>query len=139
MWRFIRKHKVISAILAVIVATISVVWAWDESAAVRGRIDARTDLRRGKHQVLGYGLPSPSRPEYARCLRERYNVEFRVVDDCTVSRSLVEYVHAYHTVVADAMYRKHGRNIFKECAIEADNKWKLEHEASSGLSSKSAR
>jgi hypothetical protein len=140
MRRFIRKHKAISAILAVILVVLVVLFAgtWFAFAGIRGDLAARIDLRLGRYQQLGYGLPHPSQPEYVRCLREKYNVEYRAVDDCTVSLPVKAYADAYDAVVADAMNRKYGRSIFKECAVEADKKWKMENEAS-GLSSTSAR
>lgn len=59
---------------------------------MRGRLTAQVDMQRGRYQVLGYGMPSPSRPEYARCLRERYTIDFRPVAGCIVSESLVPRV-----------------------------------------------
>ena len=49
---------------------------WSLIASVRGRVAADIDIRRGRYQLLGYGLPSPTRPEYVRCLRERYGIQF---------------------------------------------------------------
>jgi hypothetical protein len=68
---------------------------------------------------LGYGLPSPSRPEYARCLRERYKMDFRPVAGCIVSESLVSYVNAYDSVVEEVTRHKFGRDVFHDCADEA--------------------
>jgi hypothetical protein len=96
---------------------------------MRGRLDAHVDLQRGRYQVLGYGLPSPSRPEYARCLRERYDIEFHPVAGCVVSESLVSYVTAYDSVLEEATRRKFGRDVFRECADEAATKWKAERTA----------
>ena len=93
---------------------------------MRGRLAAHLDTQRGRYQVLSYGLPSPSRPEYARCLRERYNLEIRPVAGCIVSESLVSYVNAYDSVLEEATRRKFGRDIFRECADEAETKWKVE-------------
>jgi hypothetical protein len=74
--------------------------------------------------MLGYGYPSPSRPEYARCLRERYKIEFRPVAGCIVSYSLVSYVNAYDSVIEEAARAKFGRDVVKECADESLMKWK---------------
>jgi hypothetical protein len=74
--------------------------------------------------VLGYGLPTPWRPEYARCLRERYNIEFRTVAGCVVSESFIAYNEGYQSVVAEATRRKFGHDVFRECADEAATEWK---------------
>ena len=96
---------------------------------MRGRLAAHADMQGGRYQVLGYGLPSPGRPEYARCLRERYKIEFRPVADCLVSESLVSYVNAYDSVLEEATRRKFGRDVFQECADEAATKWKAQRSA----------
>jgi hypothetical protein len=99
-------------------------WLWSVSAPIRGNLAARVDAHRGRYQVLGFGLPTPWRPEYARCLRERYGIEYRPVAGCIVSESLVSYVHAYHSVTSAATHRKFGRDVFRECAEEAEKNWK---------------
>jgi len=96
---------------------------------MRGRLAAHVDMQRGRSQILGYGLPNPSRPEYARCLRERYKIDFRPVAGCIVSESLVSYVNAYDSVLEEATRRKFGRDVFRECADEAATKWKTQHAA----------
>jgi hypothetical protein len=97
-------------------------------APIRGNVAARIDIHRGRYQVLGYGLPTAWRPEYARCLRERYGIEFRPVAGCIVSKSLVAYVHAYHSTTSAATYRKFGHDVFKECAEDAEKKWEKQAE-----------
>ena len=73
--------------------------------------------------MLGYGLPSPSRPEYVRCLRERYSIRFRAVAGCIVSESLVSYVDAYDSAMVEAVNRKVEHDVFKECHEEAQRTW----------------
>jgi hypothetical protein len=87
--------------------------------------------------VLGYGLPSPWRPAYARCLQERYNVRFRAVAGCIVSESLVSYVNAYDSVLEEATRRKFGRDVSQECEDQALTKWKTQHAAAARNESKS--
>lgn len=77
----------------------------------------------------GYGLPSPWRPEYARCLQERYNVRLRPVAGCVVSESLVSYVDGYDSVVEEASRRRFGRDVFQDCENEAMTKWKTQRAA----------
>jgi hypothetical protein len=94
---------------------------------MRGRLDAHNDVRRGRHEVLVYGLPTVWHPEYARCLRERYKIEFRPVAGCIVSESLVSYANAYDSVLEEVTRREFGRDVFQECADEAATKWKTQH------------
>jgi hypothetical protein len=101
-------------------------WFSSLTPQMRGRVAAHVDIRRGRYQMLGYGLPSPSRPEYARCLRERYKIEFRPVAGCMVSESLVSYVNAYDSVIEEAARAKFGRDVVKECADESLMKWKAQ-------------
>lgn len=84
---------------------------------------ARYDISRGHYEVLGYGLPVPWRPEYARLLQERYGVKFRAVAGCIVSTGLVTYVDSYDRASAEAVNRKFGHDVFKECSDEARKKW----------------
>jgi hypothetical protein len=93
---------------------------------MRGRVAAHVDIRRGRYQMLGYGLPVPWRPEYARCLRERYKIEFRPVAGCLVSDSLVSYVNTYDSVIEEAARAKLGRDVVKECADESMLRWKAQ-------------
>ena len=78
--------------------------------------------------MLGYGLPTPWRPEYARCLRERYNIDFCTVAGCVVSESFIAYEEGYGSVVADATQRKFGHDVFRECADDAATSWKAERQ-----------
>ena len=122
MRRYFHQHKTIAAISAFGLSLV-LWWLWSLSAPVRGYIAAHIDVHRGRYQELGYGLPPPSRSEYARCLRERYNIEFRPVAGCVVSESLVSYVNSYDSVVAEVASRKFAHDVFKECAGEAERKW----------------
>lgn len=128
MWHYIRTHKLITTawVLGLFVASC---WLWSLAAPIRGRLAAYRDTRQGRYEVLGYGLPTPWRPEYAQCLRERYNIRFRAVAGCVVSDSLISYVNAYQSVVDDAVQRKYGRDVFRECADDAATKWKAKRQA----------
>ena len=121
MKHYLRNHKGIAAISA-LGGFLILCWFWSLSAPIRGRLAAHIDIHRGRYEVLGYGLASPSRSDYARCLRERYNVEFRTVAGCVVSESLVSYVNAYHSVVVEATKQRFGHDIFQECSQEAAKK-----------------
>ena len=123
MKQYFRNHKGVAAIFA-FGAFLILCWFWDLSASARGHFAARIDVHRGRYQLLGYGLPTPSRPEYASCLCHRYNVGFRPVAGCLVSESLVSYVDAYDSVVVEATNRRLGHDVFKECSEEAETSWK---------------
>jgi len=122
MWRYIRTHKWITAV-CILGAFLVCCWLSSLTAALRGRVAAQVDIRRSQYQLLGYGLPSPSRPEYVRCLRERYNIRFRAVAGCIVSESLVSYVDAYDSAMVEAVNRTAGHDVFKECHEEAQRTW----------------
>jgi hypothetical protein len=96
---------------------------------MRGRLAADVDMRQGRYQVMGYGLPSPWRPEYVRCLRERYKIDFHPVAGCIVSESLVSYVNAYDSVLEESTRRKFGHDVIQECSDEAATKWKEQRAA----------
>lgn len=119
MKNFIRGHKLFTSLMLAIAAVIACAIAWDTSASVRGRFQARYDIKRGHYNVLGYGLPSRSRPEYVRLLHERYGIEFHAVAGCIVSQSLISYVDGYNSVSEAAAKRKFGHDVFEESAEEA--------------------
>jgi len=116
---FIRKHKVLSVMVAFVVFTVSFCELWEPSASLRGHVAARFDLARARYQLLVYGFPSPCRDEYARLLRQRYGIEFRAVAFCIVSKSLCSYADAYDDTVEAAAIGKFGHDVFKECWEEA--------------------
>jgi hypothetical protein len=102
---------------------------WSLTAPMRGRLAAHVDMRQGRYQILGYGLPSPWRPKYVRCLRERYKIDFHPVAGCIVSESLVSYVNAYDSVLEESTRRKFGHDVIQECSDEAATKWKEQRAA----------
>ncbi|MBI5821044.1 MAG: hypothetical protein HZA88_18910 [Verrucomicrobia bacterium] len=116
MNKFIRNHKK----LMVVIAMFLVFMAWSPTAEVRGRVVAKLDLACGHYEVQSYGHPAFWKREYAKLLRERYGIECRTVAGCCVWDSLVSYVRAYNGVVKAAMKRKFGRDVFKECAEDAE-------------------
>jgi len=117
--RYLRTHKLVAMVVA-LGAVLLFDWGWSLTASLRGKIAATIDVHRGRYQVLGYGLADRSRSEYARCLRERYHVEYHTVAGCIVSESLVSYAKAYHSVVAETTSRKFGRDVFQQCEQEAE-------------------
>ena len=128
MRRFLRSHKWITA-SCILGTFLALCWLWSLTAAMRGRLAAHVDMQQGRYQLLGNGLPSPWRPEYVRCLRERYKVEFHPLAGCIVSESLVSYVNAYDSVLEESTRRTFGRDIIQECSDEAAAKWKEQRSA----------
>jgi hypothetical protein len=120
---FIRNHKTLAAAVGLpacfLLVLALLVNLWQVSASTRGRLAARHDISRAHYQILGYGLPPPCREKYARLLRERYGIQFRVVAFCVVSESLRSYADAYDDVSSAAATRKFGHDVFKECWEEA--------------------
>jgi hypothetical protein len=123
MREFIRRHRVLTASIAALATLILCSALWSATASARGEMFARYDVSRGHYEVLGYGLPVAWRPEYALLLQERYGVKFRPVAGCIVSTALVAYVDAYNRVSIEAVNRKFGHDVFKECSDEARQKW----------------
>jgi hypothetical protein len=115
---FLRNHKILLSIIGIVFALCTADVLWSYSAAWRGRLAARMDLRRGHYIVLAYGLPSFGAPEYARILKEQYAIEFHYVDFCTVSRTLRAYADGYDELSGAAAKRKFGDDVFEKS-------WKL--------------
>ena len=119
---FIRKHKILTALIllgALIVSTIG----WGASSKLRGELAAKYDLAHGRYKELGFGLPVIWRDEYARLLHERYGIEFKAVAGCIVSPDLVAYVEGYNKVSSSAMTQKFHRDVLWETSQEAERNW----------------
>jgi hypothetical protein len=119
MKAFIRKHKKLCAVISLIVLAVALSEGWSATVPLRGRMAARSDIRRGHYRILSYGLPPSWLPDYARLLKERYGVELRPVAGCIVSHGLISYVDSYDEISAAAIIRKFGRDVFKECEEDA--------------------
>jgi hypothetical protein len=124
--RFIRNHKILTAVLTLACCCAGFI-GWIGSGSTRGRLVARYDLSRGHYVVLGAGLPAPWRPDYTRLLRDRYRIELRVVAGCMVNEPLLSYLEAYNQVSMEAANREFGHDVFKEAMIDASGIWALRH------------
>jgi len=111
--KILKRAAWIAGILALLVCAELV---RENTAQTRGRLAAHFDVWRGHYVVLAYGLPPPTRPEYAKLLRQRYGIEVRTVALCMVSETLTSYADSYNEVSAAAANRKFGHDVFKECA-----------------------
>jgi hypothetical protein len=96
---FARNHKILTAILLLLAVPIATYNAWWLSASTRGKIAAHLDLRRGHYTLLVYGLPAAGEPAYRRVLKDRYEIEWKRVANCTVTPALVNYANSYNEVV----------------------------------------
>jgi hypothetical protein len=88
-------------------------------------IVAWADGVRGHQEVKVFGLPPSWAWEYARLVRERYGVEINPVAGCVVTQDLVWYVDGYNAVARPGIVARHGKDIFAECAEEAQAEWDL--------------
>jgi hypothetical protein len=129
MRSLVRKHRMLTASIAAVGGLILGSMILSVTASARGELVARYDISRGHYEVQGYGLPMPWRPEYARLLQERYGIKLRTVAPCIVSTALVAYVDSYNRVSAEAVNRKFGHDVFKECSEEARDSWEQAHKS----------
>jgi len=125
MRTFIRNNLMLTAVL-VLASPLAGVLGWELAAPIRGALVASFDVVHGHYEVLSLGFPNPSRPEYARLLRERYGINLRT-GGCVVSYSLSAYVNGYNWVSTSAANWKFGRDVFQESAADAGRNWKLTH------------
>jgi hypothetical protein len=111
----VKNHKKLIAVIGF----VTLLFAAFGAAPMRGRMAARCDLWRGHYKILTYGLPVPYFPEYVRLLNERYGIEVHPVAGCIISKGLISYVDNYDEISGTAANRKFGRDVFKQCAEDA--------------------
>ena len=78
------------------------------AAYVRGRADARRDIRDGRLTVEVYGSGGGS---IAKPLQERYHIDTRVVAGCVVNDTLMGHARGYNIVSAAEIKRRFGVEI----------------------------
>jgi hypothetical protein len=113
--------------VVVVAAVVAMFVLWYAASYPRGVLMAHLDHARGRYQVLSAGLPVPWAWEYARLLEERYGVEMNWVAGCDVPLSLAWYIGGYNPTSRRLLKEKYGRDIFRECAAEARQRWEAEH------------
>ena len=111
----------------IILALISLVVSWYAGSYWRGMSMAIIDYTCGHYEVKTYGYPPGSRWEYARLLRERYDVKLKSVAGCVVSPDEEWYVGGYNSVSERLLLAKYQKDIFAECFTEAEQQWRAEH------------
>jgi hypothetical protein len=123
-WRRPRRRLLVVGGVAAALAV-----AWWLTPYPRGALAAWADHARGHLEVKVYGEPCPWDHAYARLLKERYGVEFNRVAYCVVTPGLVSYVRGYNSISVPRLNGRFGRDIFGECAAEAEAAWTQEHGA----------
>jgi len=123
--------KAMGGLVAVLVAAfLFLAWAsagfWTIST-LRGQLAAKIDISHGQYKVLGYGLPTPWRSNYAALLNSRFGVRYEAVAGCTVTQGIVDYVEAYDKESSSAINRKFGRDVLKEAVDETEKEWAIAH------------
>jgi hypothetical protein len=78
------------------------------AAYVRGRADARRDIRDGHVAVEVYGLGAGG---LAKPLQERYQIETHVVAGCVVDDYILGHAYGYNRVSAAEVERRSGEQI----------------------------
>ena len=84
-----------------------------------GASEAQQDIKRGRLELRGYGLPVPWVPTYAHLLKERLGVEYKSVAGCVVTERLVERTDAYNHVMEAEIERRFGADALAKLREEA--------------------
>jgi hypothetical protein len=111
----------------VLLAAFCFLFGWYAGSYWRGMTMAFFDQTFGHYEVKAWGYPAPWGGEYMRLLRERYAVEEDVVGDCMVFPTTAMYADGYNSVSEPLLLKRYGKNIFAECADEAERGWQADH------------
>lgn len=129
MRKFFNRKNILLALTAIVVLPLLVSIVWLESAPLRGRWAARSDLAHGHYRILAYGLPPAGVNEYKEFLWQRYGVEYWQVAFCTAGLSTRSYVDAYDAISSPAIETRFGADVFKTSWKEATKSWKEKQKA----------
>lgn len=93
----------------------------DEAARAcdAGRQDARTHVEADVLMIETFGLPAGCRGDYARLLREQYEIDLNAVAGCVVSTWIVEHARCYNEVMETEIDRRHGTGTLDRVAKKA--------------------
>ena len=78
------------------------------SAYVRGRADAKRDVKAGEIAIEVYGFGAGA---YVKALEDRYAVKVRVVAGCVVDESLMGHARGYNLVASAELARRSGEHV----------------------------
>ncbi len=92
-----------------------------------GRLAAHRDIASGIYKVQ---IPiRPWRDELTRELRDNYEVTARISGGCFTSTFQSTYDSGYQAVVIEALKKKYGRDIVRECTEKVESAWKKHFES----------
>ncbi|OYW35423.1 MAG: hypothetical protein B7Z42_14700, partial [Brevundimonas sp. 12-68-7] len=86
-------------------------------AEIKGRADARKDLRAGKLRLETMGLlPAPWERTNEDLLKERYGIQYSRVAGCVVSDELIGHAKGYNQIMTAEIHRKFGDDVLHKTA-----------------------
>ena len=92
-------------------------------ALERGGRAAAMDHQNGVYELHLYGVPEPWDDLLVRLMDERYGVRLRRVGFCQVRPEAVAYANGYNAMSSDLLDQKFGKDIYGECARDAEEAW----------------
>jgi hypothetical protein len=90
----------------------------DSAGSAVGYLAGHRDVARGKIEIEVSGLRT-ARSD--KLLESRYGIKTRSLG-CAVSYYKMGYERSYWKVVAEAMHKKYGRDVFAECWRDSDRR-----------------
>jgi hypothetical protein len=99
--------------------------AWFPTAYPRGMLVAWVDHQRGHYEVLAYhpthpAVPQQAEAEYSKLLEDKYRVKVKWVTERVTSPAQEEYFAGYNAVSERLLRKKHGVDVFRDCAREEE-------------------
>ena len=107
----------------VVLAVVAFLFSWYAGSYWRGVTMASIDHACGHYEIKGWYCSEPWRGMYMRLLNERYGVGEDTVSDYMVLPITEWYAHGYNSVSRPLLLKKYGKDIFAECAAEAEQQW----------------
>jgi hypothetical protein len=87
----------------------------------------RGTLRENRLIVESFGLPTPWDGDYAKLLREKCQIQVRVVAGCVVDEKIVGHAKGYNEVSKAEINRRFGSNVLEETRSEVQKHWQENH------------
>jgi hypothetical protein len=100
---------------------------WYAASYPRGMAMAYIDHACGHYELKVWCPLERWQVEYMRMLSERYGVVADAVSDYNVLPTTEWYVEGYNSVSRLLLLQKFGKDIFTECAGEAERQWRAEN------------
>jgi len=100
---------------------------WTPTAYPRGMLAAYLEYACGHYEIQTAGYPVRWYREYQALLRERYDVELNMVAGCVVWPNTEWFMEGYNSVSSPMLTHKYGKDILKECADLARQRWEQKH------------